>query len=205
VNAMDLHAQVLLRNTELPKSARDSVQHIRDGARSLMRLVVNLLDVSKSEEGKLAPRYADVDLDRLTADLLDELALKAQESDVTIARAIEATAIRVDPDLLRRTLENLLENAIRHSPPGSQVRLSSITRDGSVEIRVSDAGDGVPPEMRAKIFEPFAQVESGERTLTRTGRGLGLTFCKLAVEAHGGSIWLENGAPGAVFCVRLPR
>jgi two-component system, sensor histidine kinase and response regulator len=205
VNAMDLHAQVLLRNPDLPKTAQPSVQHIRDGARSLMRLVVNLLDLSKSEEGKLAPRYAEVDVDRVTAEAMNELDLTAQMAGVSLSRTIEASSVRADPDLLRRVIENLLENAIRHSPEGSQVRLTSALRDSELEIRVSDAGTGVPPEMRDKIFEPFVQVEKGERVVTRAGRGLGLTFCKLAVEAHGGTICVEDGAPGAVFCVRFPR
>jgi signal transduction histidine kinase len=75
----------------------------------------------------------------------------------------------------------------------------------ATELRVADAGSGIPPEMRDKIFDPFMQVESGEHQVARAGRGLGLTFCKVAVEAHGGRIWVEDGAPGAIFCVSLPH
>ena len=205
VNAIDLHAQVLLHNAELPPSARDSVQHIREGARSLLRLVVNLLDVSKSEEGKLTPRYGEVDLQRLTADVFEELSLRARGAGVSLEHAIEARKVKADADLLRRVIENLVENAIRHAPEGSEVRLTGDLHDEGIEIRVADAGRGVAPELRTKIFEPFVQAESGERVIARSGRGLGLTFCKLAIEAHGGRIWVEDANPGAVFCVRIPH
>jgi signal transduction histidine kinase len=203
VNAMDLHAQALLRNPELPESARSSLQHIRDGARSLSRLVVNLLDISKSEEGKLAPQPAEVNLAELTTDVFDQLEVRAQAAGVTLVHAVAAPTFRADPDLLRRVLENLLENAIRHAPARSEVRVEAAAADRSIEIRVADAGSGVPAELKARIFEPFVQLDHGERVVTRAGRGLGLTFCKLAVEAHGGRIWVEDAEPGAVFCVRI--
>ena len=101
-------------------------------------------------------------------------------------------------------LENLIENAVRHGAEGSRVLVASAERDGWVELRVTDAGPGVPPEMRETIFDRFVQLE-GDRAATRSGRGLGLTFCKHAVEAHGGRIWVEDAEPGATFCVRLPR
>jgi two-component system sensor histidine kinase/response regulator len=110
---------------------------------------------------------------------------------------------RGDVDLLRRTLENLIENAIRHAPRNSEVRVSCSRQENAVELRVADAGSGIPPDMREKVFERFVQVDGAERTVSRAGRGLGLTFCKLAVEAHGGKIWVEDAGPGAVFCVRL--
>jgi signal transduction histidine kinase len=72
-------------------------------------------------------------------------------------------------------------------------------------LRIADEGKGVPAELRDNVFERFAQVEAGDRVAPRTGRGLGLTFCRLAVEAHGGRIYVEDGSPGAVFCIRLPR
>jgi two-component system sensor histidine kinase/response regulator len=205
VNAIDLHAQVLLRNAELPASARNSVQQIREGARSLLRLVVNLLDVSKSDEGKLTPHRVEVDLPQLASEVFDELSPSAHAAGVALAHAIDVPRVDADADLLRRVIENLLENAIRHAPERSEVRLTIVPGEREVEIRVADAGGGIPVELRTRIFEPFVQVESGERLVTRAGRGLGLTFCRLAVEAHGGRIWVENGDPGAVFCVRIPN
>jgi signal transduction histidine kinase len=73
-------------------------------------------------------------------------------------------------------------------------------------VRVLDGGGGIPAALREAIFEPFVQLGSGsEPPSTRTGRGLGLAFCKLVAGAHGGTIWVEDNAPGAVFCLRLPR
>ncbi|HLV68679.1 MAG TPA: hybrid sensor histidine kinase/response regulator [Polyangiaceae bacterium] len=205
VNSMDLHAQLLLRDSSLSPAARESVQHIRAEARALLRLVLNLLDISKSEEGELRPRLAPVDLDALTAEVLDALELRARADEITFERSLEARTVQADADLLRRVLENLVENALRHAPPSSVVEIASRTRDGAVEITVRDAGPGVAPEMREKIFERFAQLEGGERVVNRAGRGLGLTFCKLAVEAHGGTITVEDAHPGALFRIRLPQ
>lgn len=204
VNSMDLHAQLLLRDRELPERARESVRAIRSEARSLLRLVLNLLDISKSEEGQLVPRPSTIDLDALVADVLEAHQLEAQNAGLRLESAIEARSISADPDLLRRVLENLLDNAMRHAPTGTSVRITSARYAGGVELRVADRGPGIPPEMREKIFERFVRVESGERVVTRTGRGLGLAFCKLSVEAHGGRIWVDDGEPGAVFCVWLP-
>jgi signal transduction histidine kinase len=204
VNAMDLHAQLLLRDPALSDDARDSVSSIRTEARSLLRLVLNLLDISKSEEGALVPRLEDVDLDRLTSEVISEHEVVATSAELRLERVCEPAKIRADVDLLRRVLENLLDNAIRHSPGGSTIRLSVTGDGGGVTIRAADEGPGVPSEMREKIFERFVQLESGERVVRRAGRGLGLAFCKLAVEAHGGRIWVEDANPGSVFCVRLP-
>ena len=204
VNTMDLAAQLLLRHPEVGSNARESVQRIRDAARSLLRLVLNLLDISKSEEGQLAPRCTDVDLDALITEILEVHAVTAQASEVVLRRDVEVRSIHADVDLLRRVIENLLDNALRHAPQQSEVWITASKRESAIEIRVADAGSGIAPEMREKVFERFVQVESGEHTVTRTGRGLGLTFSKLAIEAHGGTIWVEDAKPGAVFCVRLP-
>jgi two-component system, sensor histidine kinase and response regulator len=204
VNSMDLHAQLLLRNPELPAGARESVQAIRSEARSLLRLVLNLLDISKSEEGQLVPRRSAVDLDALVGDVIEAHQVEADAAQIRLERAIEARTVQADPDLIRRVIENLLDNAMRHAPGETAIRISTARRDGEIEIRVADAGPGIPPDMREKIFERFVRLESGERPVTRTGRGLGLAFCKLCIEAHGGRIWVEDAAPGAVFCARLP-
>jgi signal transduction histidine kinase len=204
VNTLDLHAQVLLRDPGLPPRARESVLHIRDEARSLLRLILNLLDISKSEEGRLTPRRAEVDLEALTREIAEAFELRARNAQLQIERHVGAPSVSADPDLLRRVLENLLDNALRHAPLGSTVHLR-VTRDGdAVLLSVTNTGRSIPPELRERLFEAF--VQGGEDALVqRAGRGLGLAFCRLAVEAHGGKIWIEDANPGATFCVRLPH
>lgn len=205
VNSMDLNAQMLLRDEELSASARESIRRIREEARALLRLVLNLLDISKSEEGQLVPRRMPIALDDLLHQVQEEHAIEASNAGVSLSCAVAAPVVSGDADLLRRVLENLVENAIRHAPEGTEVLLRSIPCEGAIELHVADAGPGVSPELRERIFERFVQLECGDRVVSRSGRGLGLAFCKLAVEAHGGEIRIEDGNPGSVFCVRLPH
>jgi two-component system sensor histidine kinase/response regulator len=204
VSTLDLSAQMLLRDSKLSESSRRSVLRMRAEARSLLRMIYNLLDISQSDEGRLAPRRVEIDVRELADDVLAELELRAQSASVRLAHEIEVATVRADESLLRRVLENLIENAIRHAPEDSEVLLS-VKREGpATELRVIDRGPGVAPEARAQIFDAFVQLDFGERIAPRTGRGLGLTFCKVAVEAHGGKIWIEDAQPGAIFCVSLP-
>lgn len=204
VNAMDLHAQVLLADPSLSPGARESAQHIRSEARTLLRLIYNLLDISKSEEGQLAAKKAPVALPPLFDELADAFAIKARTAEVAIVTAVEVPSAPGDRDLLARILENLIDNAIRHAPPKSQVRIGARGGVDAVELFVADAGPGIPPTQRASIFERFVQLDL-EKPATRMGRGLGLAFCKLAAEAHGGSIRVEDANPGTLFAVRIPR
>ena len=204
VNSLDLHAQLLLREPDLPARAKQSVLHIRSEARALLRLILNLLDISKSEEGRLAPHRAAVALDALVAEIFDAFAIRAQDANVELRRELGVASVVADADLLRRVLENLVDNALRHSPAASTLVVTAQAVGGDIELRVRDQGEGVAADQRSAIFERFVQG-TREEVLTRSGRGLGLAFCRLAVEAHGGSIWVEDGAPGAVFCVRLPH
>ena len=205
VSVMDLHAQLLLRDKELPGRARDSAMQIRTQARQLTRMILNLLDVSKADEGQLAPRRVDVDLRLLVDDVLAELSVNAQTHKVNLQSELEPERLHADADLFRRTLVNLVENAIRYAPAGSSITVTALHSDGGIELRVADTGSGIPVDMREKVFNPFVQVEAGEGVVARGGRGLGLTFCKVAIEAHGGRIWIEDGAPGAIFCMTIPH
>lgn len=201
VNAMDLHAQLLLRDRGLSESAREAATRIRADARQLSRMILNLLDISKAEEGRLFPRVVGVDFDALVVDVFAELAVSAELHEVRLESGTSVAQVRADPDLLRRALINLVENAVRHAPGGTAVRVGAEQRGEVVELRVADAGSGIPPEMRERVFDAFVQVDTGD--VARTGRGLGLAFCRLVAEAHGGRIWVEDGAPGAVFCLAL--
>ncbi len=205
VNSMDLHAQFLLRDRTLSDSARESVTQIRSQARQLTRMILNLLDVSKADEGQLAPKGSDLDLRALVDEVISELGVNAESRKVGLRAVLETDRVHADEDLFRRTLTNLVENAIRYAPAESAITVTAVRLDRDTEIRVADEGSGIPPEMRENVFSPFVQVESGERVVAHGSRGLGLTFCKLVIEAHRGRIWVEDAAPGAIFCVRLPH
>jgi signal transduction histidine kinase len=205
VNAMDLHAQVLLRSKDLSERARASVTQIRGEARQLTRLILNLLDLGKADEGKLTPKRDAVDVRALIEDVLSELSLAAKSKEIELAQRVDAAELDGDADLLQRMLANLVENAIRHSPEGTHVTVSVDAEAASVVFRVSDEGNGLAPELRERIFDAFVQLDAASGSATRGGRGLGLAFCKLVAEAHGGSIQVEDSAKGATFAVRLPK
>jgi signal transduction histidine kinase len=205
LNSMDLHAQVLQRNRELPASAQESVTHIRAGARQLGRMIMNLLDISKAEEGQLVSKRGDVTLRQLVEQVASELRIYAQEREVSLRISLATDSAYADDDLLRRTLTNLVENAIRYAPAKTSVSITWARTAEGTELRVADAGRGIPADMREKVFNAFVRIEPGEGMGEPASRGLGLTFCKLVVEAHGGRIWIEGGNPGTIFCVRLPH
>jgi len=206
VNAMDLFAQTLVREKTLPEEARATAGKIRNEARQLNRMILNLLDVSKGDEGRLTPKLADISAKTLLADVMTELEAQAKSRNVRLEYVADVETIRADPDLVQRMLINLVENALRHAPRESVVTIACAPTHDGIELQIRDTGVGVPPEMREKIFDPFVQVEAGaERPVTRGGRGLGLAFCKLVAEAHRGSIVVEDGAPGALFRVSLPN
>jgi len=204
VNAIDLHAQMLCRAKDLPPDLRDSAASIRAEARHLMRLITNLLDISKSEEGQLVAHKARVAWPALAKEITEVFGAHAQARNIRLETNLSLETIPVDRDLFQRVLENLLENALRHAPQDSVVRIEDRRIENEIEIRIADRGSGVPPDQRERIFDRFVQIDSPTQLVSRSGRGLGLTFCKSAVEAHGGRIWVEDGSPGAVFCIGLP-
>ena len=204
VNAMDLHAQLLLRDKDLPEAVRESASLIRTEARHLTRMILNLLDLSKADEGKLTTRRESLDLRAIVDAIFVELEVVASRGSITLQATLDVDRVWADEDILRRTLVNLVENALRYTKPESVVEVRARRTDEGVEIRVADAGSGIPENMRDKVFEPFTQL-GDTASYNRSERGLGLTFCKTAVEAHGGRIWIEDGAPGAVFCMVFPH
>lgn len=202
VNSISLQCERIARDASAGARARDAGTRIQTETRALLRMITNLLDLSRADEGGLAPARQELQLAELLAEVEGAMQPRARETQVAlIVRAGEAT-ISADRDLLLRTLENLVDNALRYAPESSTVTVTATADEDGAELRVADAGPGVPDDQRGRVFERFAQ---GEGARARTSRGLGLAFCKLAVEAHGGRIWIEDAAPGAVFCIRIPR
>jgi signal transduction histidine kinase len=181
------------------------IERSQDSARRMLRLILDLLDVERLEAGRLDTRNERVNLADLARAAVEESDVTARLRRVSIDADLPQTAwIDADPGLARRILDNLLANAISHSPADTTIRLAIRRRDEGVEFTIADAGPGVPEASRDEIFEKYARLgPGGDRG--SANKGLGLTFCKLAVEAHGGTIWVEEAPEGgACFRTILP-
>jgi signal transduction histidine kinase len=202
--ALMVRARLCLRQATTDDERRAWTSIYTNGD-ALARLATDLLDIARSEDGSLRVAREAVDVDRLVAEvhqLMQPLA-EARGQAMLVGPACSGS-VTADPDLLRRVLQNLSENALLHNARHGTVRLDARVDGDEVLLAVSDEGPGVPIEQRERIFERYARL--GGANAPRTGRGLGLTFCRLAVEAHGGTIWVEDALPhGTRFCVRMAR
>ncbi|MBV9852589.1 MAG: PAS domain-containing protein [Armatimonadetes bacterium] len=193
---------------ELNEAQQEMLDIALNGGRTLLGMINDLLDVEKMGQGVVLLELEPLSASELVAQSIAQVALLARSAGLTLAQEVAPNqpAFEGDADKLRRTLVNLLGNAIKFTSPGGTVTV--IARPGddgdSLFFAVRDTGDGIPPEDFGRIFEMFGQAESGRRD-RRQGTGLGLTFCKLAVEAHGGRIWVESTVGvGSTFCFTLP-
>jgi len=178
-----------------------------DGGQTLLGMINDLLDVEKMEQESVpldkAPLTAAGLIGRATA----QVAMLAKANGLALAEEapLDLPPFPGDEDKLRRTLVNLLGNAIKFTPAGGTITASAQASDVALLFSVRDTGEGIPPEAFDRIFEKFGQVES-RKAGRKMSTGLGLTFCKLAVEAHGGCIWVESRAgQGSAFFFTIPR
>jgi signal transduction histidine kinase len=173
----------------------------RTSVATIIEMIEQMLDVSRMEAGALKPRLAPGDVAETVRG-----AVEAQRI-IAGARRLSFSAggpllTEFDADLLRRVVGNLVGNAIKFTAPDGEIRVSAGNRDGRIVVEVADNGYGIAPEHHAKIFMKFGQVEGGH---ARVGTGLGLTFARMAVEAHGGAIGLVSELEkGSTFWLTLP-
>jgi signal transduction histidine kinase len=195
-----------LMERKVDEPALHLVRRSKAAAWRMHQMILNLLDVGQLEEGKLVLRLEEVDSVAIARKACQEMEGAAAQRAVRfeVAAAESCPRLRGDVAVLRRVLDNLLSNAIEHSPQGGVVRVAVTSCDEGIEISVSDQGSGVPMDFRERIFEKFQRLEN-RQAVPGANRGLGLTFCRLAVEAHGGTIWVDE-APGggALFRALLP-
>jgi signal transduction histidine kinase len=173
-----------------------------------LHLIESLLDIARLETRRMPMNLTRFALPVLVSEVLQTFEATAQTADVRLINLIapQLPEVYADREQIRRVLFNLLDNALRHTPSGGQVRLSAQLNGSErmLTVGVTDTGRGVPPELRKRIFEKFVQI-SGSAVRGHRGSGLGLTFCQLSIEAHGGKIWVESGAEGgAAFFFTLP-
>ncbi|MFA6091397.1 MAG: HAMP domain-containing sensor histidine kinase [Elusimicrobiota bacterium] len=162
--------------------------------RSQMALLETLVDTSRMEQGELTPRKAPLVLKEILDDILDDArgtaAFLGVDLKETIAEDIP-TDLNADEELLRRILSNLIHNALKYTPAGGSVSLDISSHDSGVRFSITDTGIGIAAENLKRLFSKYYRVEGSNQT-GRRGSGLGLYFCRLAVEAHGGTIRVSS-------------
>ncbi|MDI1446862.1 GAF domain-containing protein [Polyangium sp. 6x1] len=173
----------------------------------MVRMVDDLLDVSRITRGKVELRKERVELGAVLESALETSRplIEAAGHMFSVSLPTDPVWLSADPTRLAQVLANLLNNAAKYTPAGGRIRLVAEREDGDVVVRVEDTGVGIPPEMRTKVFDMFTQVgRSIERA--QGGLGIGLTLVRRLVELHGGTVEAtsEGASRGSVFTVRLP-
>lgn len=189
-----------------PESQRELLDVASDSANYLLNLTETVLDSARLETSSWSLKRQALAIHKLVQAVCEPLELAARPDQARLRRQLvdDLPAVWLDRDLMERVLTNLVTNAIKFTPPQGEICVGArLIHDGhAVEISVSDTGQGIPAEAQAHIFERFYQASEGDR---RHGTGLGLYFCRLAVEAHGGSIAVRSTiGHGSTFTILLP-
>lgn len=205
VSAID----VIEESSSITKESELASQAIRIARRSAQRvlgMVESLLDIARFQSNTMALNCTRVDLRKLVAQTLDDFMMQANEFGILMIDEVppDLPKVRADQSKLLRVLTNIIDNAVKFTPGGGQITVTAqVTSQKMVQVQVSDTGSGIPEEFRGKIFDRFSQVP-GQRG-RRKGSGLGLMYCRLAVESHGGRIWVEpRPGGGSIFSFTLP-
>ncbi len=192
----------------MPALALQAIDLALRACNRLLGLVNALLDIAKMESGELQLQRQPSRLAALAQDVAEELEPLARDQGLSIVSEVPESLplISVDVDKLTRVLSNLIDNALKFTPTGGRITITAEPSDAeanTVRVGVLDTGPGIPDEYRSRVFDRFTQVAG--RKGSRAGSGLGLSFCKLTVEAHGGTIWVENRPEGgSAFYFTLP-
>lgn len=200
-------AQAILDDTaQSPEALKQAASVIYNESTRMHRLVLDLLTLSRLETGTADLLRAPLDLAPVLQNVVDKFAIQAAQTKVALRTDIQAPLPTIgDGDRLSQVFTNLVDNALKFSPPGSQALVTaSITSDG-ILIRVVDNGPGIPMEYHTRIFERFFQMDKSRRGGATRGVGLGLPIARQIVIAHGGRIWVESApGTGSQFFVNLP-
>ncbi|MEI7594284.1 MAG: two-component regulator propeller domain-containing protein [Bacteroidota bacterium] len=187
------------------KSASDlGNKLIRQAARQSLNLVLNILDVQKYEKAEMKLELLPCNISSMCSIALQDVEVFIDDKSLQIENNIPAEFMaNADQDIIVRVLMNLITNAIKYSPNGGKLEFSAVKQDSFIKIGVKDNGEGISKELQESVFEKFSQVKAKSIGAARS-TGLGLTFCKLAVESHGGKIWIESElGKGASFFFTL--
>lgn len=206
VNQIALALDIIDEEPYRPSDSEEqrALEIAQRGVRRLNEMVNTLFDVGRLESRDMPIRVRSVSATQLVEEALAAHTLAALQKQVALISAVadDLQPLQVDPDLFGRVLQNLVGNAIKFTPAGGAVRVAAIADESTsrVEITVQDTGPGIEADLLPRLFTKFARGSGAG-----SGTGLGLAFCRLAVEAHGGTIvGRNNGGTGAAFIISLP-
>jgi signal transduction histidine kinase len=172
----------------------------------LRRLVKDLHMMAKVEAKAIEPQYQSQRLAALVDEVIAVQVTEFERVNVEPRNVVpfNLPPVNVDPDMLARVFSNLFSNALRYTPPGGSITIDAVQRGDQVIVAVTDTGEGIPKEALSRVFDRFYRVDSARRASTG-GSGLGLAIVRAIIEAHGGTVWVENAnSGGARFLFTLP-
>jgi two-component system sensor histidine kinase BaeS len=197
---------LMLERDSLTQRQAETVEVILDNCRHLVRLLNDLLDLARSDAGRLSIRPQPTEVAPLVEDVVRTMRAQTEAASQSLTEQIQPglPSIYVEPDRIRQILVNLITNAHEYSPEGASIRVTARALGAEVEIAVSDDGPGIPKEQLERIFERFTRGDAG-LTQRVGGTGLGLAISKSLAEAHGGGVSAESTVGrGSTFRLRLP-
>jgi two-component system, sensor histidine kinase and response regulator len=187
---------------DLDPGAAEALADARGATRRISRIVNNMLDLVRLESQRLVLRRAATNPARLLSAVARERAALTRQRTVTVDLDLDdRLEVQADIDLLTRVIENVVDNSLRHVPDGGHILLSVGARGHSATLLIGNDGPAVPADMRQAIFEKWNR---GGQAATGRNLGLGLYFCRLAMEAHGGRIWVRDEPLPTVFGLEIP-
>ncbi|MGB7341229.1 MAG: GAF domain-containing protein [Phototrophicaceae bacterium] len=205
--SLGLLQRLVPKDTEFAEIVEQTTSMSRHAIRKVLARVDSLLDISKMESGEIRLDREPSHIRHIVESVESALNPLAKEHQVTIKTSYDPTLplVSIDADKVERMILNLIDNAIKYSPPDSDVSVRVIYPEPEfIRIEIADSGPGIPDDYKKRLFDRYVQIE-GRKTVRR-GVGLGLTFCKLVTEAHQGDIWVADNplGKGSVFKVTLP-
>jgi len=185
-----------------PRELHAAIERATDDLDGIVAVFQALLRISEIEAGSRRAAFTSVDVAAVLADVAELYDPLAEESGLRLTLdAPSLPPIHGDPEMLRQAVTNLIDNAVKFSPPGGEVRLSAVAVPSGVEITVADQGPGIPPEDRSRATERFFRGEAARST---PGSGLGLALVQAVAHLHGGTLRLEDADPGLRATLNLP-
>lgn len=202
ISGLELLSETLPDNADA--QAQQLLQIAGRSSAHMQRLVSSLLDINRLESGQQITRLSRVNLKRILEESLEIVSPLVRSKELKVVKSVprRVPEIYADEDMIRRVIINLLENAAKYSPLGRSIMTGIKLNTDEFLLFVEDRGIGIPETARARVFEKFVRLTNENAT---RGLGLGLAFCRLAVQAHGGKIWVENiHEGGSRFLFSLP-